>query len=363
MKPKPSCIKSMVVRMASCGTTTTSLCSQAVHHVEQLEEVHQDHGVGRGVQALQLHLGQRQRKVDQTLRRKHEGSPRMLQSAERTLMNPCSRALPRDREPKTKLRPQEVQNKFHMWPPEGAMRPLETDVDSLPSEISCGIKGQLLRGGVPRAPVEEDAEQHGDEEGGRRQLQEVAVDVGEVDALVQRARHGQRARRHGPETCRPQSALNTHGEQGLKQVEQHLERDPEEHEAERPGVPEGLGGGQRGGEVGQTGVLQVDLQNQEENPGRQEEQPEVHAWGRESSGVVGGAAAALLASFSSGRCGLASAGLASPSSFLRRRLLRLHRSLAFLKHKKIKVKRLHRARGSRGKHRVLHAVRHAIDEV
>lgn len=41
---------------------------EAVHHVEELEEVDEDHGVRWSVQTLMLHLGQRHRKVDQALR-------------------------------------------------------------------------------------------------------------------------------------------------------------------------------------------------------------------------------------------------------------------------------------------------------
>lgn len=43
------------------------LVPEAVQHVEQLEEVDQDHGVGGGVQALLLHLCHGHGQVDQTL--------------------------------------------------------------------------------------------------------------------------------------------------------------------------------------------------------------------------------------------------------------------------------------------------------
>lgn len=43
---------------------------------------------------------------------------------------------------------------------------------------------QLVSGRVARADIQVDAEHDGDQEGGHGQLQEVAVDVGEVNALM-----------------------------------------------------------------------------------------------------------------------------------------------------------------------------------
>lgn len=70
-------------------------------------------------------------------------------------------------------------------------------------------------------------------------------------------------------------------------VEQGLEQDPEHDKAKSLGIPEGFKRGQRRGEVGQAGVLQVDLEYQEENPGWQEEQPEVCSWRKEKKNTPG----------------------------------------------------------------------------
>lgn len=61
-------------------------------------------------------------------------------------------------------------------------------------------------------------------------------------------------------------------------VEYSLKYDPEDHQAESLSIPEGSGRGQEGRRVGQTGVLLVHLEDQEENPGGQEEQPEKCSW-------------------------------------------------------------------------------------
>lgn len=131
-------------------------------------------------------------------------------------------------------------------------------------------------------------------------------------------------------------------------VEHCLESHPEEDQAQRLRVPQGVEGRYRGRGIGQTGVTQVHLQDDEEHPGGQEEQPEVGSWktGSDIEGVSGhtrshtraslrnlpilppksrlgvglatvGGATGVAASFCSAS---ASAALASPSSFLRRRL-------------------------------------------
>lgn len=57
---------------------------------------------------------------------------------------------------------------------------------------------------MARAHVQVDAEHGGDEEGGHGQLQEVAVDVGEVDTQVHRRRDRQTADHDGEESWRGQ---------------------------------------------------------------------------------------------------------------------------------------------------------------
>lgn len=53
-----------------------------------------------------------------------------------------------------------------------------------PGLTRAAPQGQICWGGRPRAHVQVDAEQGGDDEGRHSQLQEVAVDVGEVHSLV-----------------------------------------------------------------------------------------------------------------------------------------------------------------------------------
>lgn len=59
---------------------------------------------------------------------------------------------------------------------------------------------QLRWGSVERAAVQVDAKQRGDEEGSHGQLQEVAVDVGEVDTLVHRCCYCEGTHDNGKET-------------------------------------------------------------------------------------------------------------------------------------------------------------------
>lgn len=76
---------------------------------------------------------------------------------------------------------------------------------------SCSVKFFLTRvssqckvlwGHVAGADVQVDAEQDGDEQGGRGQLQEVAVNVGEVKALVHCCCHCCSTYHNGKETWR-----------------------------------------------------------------------------------------------------------------------------------------------------------------
>lgn len=68
--------------------------------------------------------------------------------------------------------------------------------------LLTGVPAQRSLGGrgLSRADVQVDAKHGGQQEGGYGQLQEVAVDVGEVHAQVHRRRHHQRAHHHGEET-------------------------------------------------------------------------------------------------------------------------------------------------------------------
>ena len=54
------------------------LVPESVHHVEQLEDVDEDHGVGGSVQTLLLHLSQGQGEVDQTLNRETRTNHRII---------------------------------------------------------------------------------------------------------------------------------------------------------------------------------------------------------------------------------------------------------------------------------------------
>lgn len=79
-----------------------------------------------------------------------------------------------------------------------------TDGETPPPLTGVPSQCQLRRRGVARAHVQVDAEHSGDEEGGHGQLQEVAVDVGEVDTQVHRRGDRQTADHDGEESWREQ---------------------------------------------------------------------------------------------------------------------------------------------------------------
>ena len=61
---------------------------------------------------------------------------------------------------------------------------------------------QVCLGSRARAHIQVDTEQGGDEEGSNSQLQEVAMDVGEINTLVHRCCYYHRAHHNGKETWR-----------------------------------------------------------------------------------------------------------------------------------------------------------------
>lgn len=73
---------------------------------------------------------------------------------------------------------------------------------------------------------------------------------------------------------RERDKLQAHLPNG-QNVEQRLEHHPEDDQAQCLRIPKGLQRREWGRGVGQAWVLQVHLEDQEENPGRQEEQPKV----------------------------------------------------------------------------------------